>query len=84
MWAFFIDNKMLYSKDYGSFLKFFNDAPFTNAFGKDSPPRTGSWVGWQILRDYMRNTGQVNLKKLVEIKDAQRILQISKYKPKKP
>jgi len=84
MWAFFIDNKLLYSKDYGAYMKFFNDAPFTNAFGKDSPPRTGTWIGWQILRDYMRNNGQVNLKKMIEIKDAQRILQISKYKPKKP
>jgi hypothetical protein len=84
MWAFFIDNKLLYSKDYSAYMKFFNEAPFTNAFGKDSPPRTGTWIGWQIVRDYIRNTGQINLKKLIEMKDAQRILQISKYKPKKP
>jgi hypothetical protein len=84
MWAFFIDNKMLYNKDYGTYMKFFNDSPFTNAFGKDSPPRTGTWVGWQIVRDYIRNSGQVNLKKLNSVKDAQEILRISKYKPKKP
>ncbi len=84
MWAFFIDNKMLYSKDYNTFMKFFSKGPFTSAFGKESPPRTAIWVGWQILRDYARNTGQINLKKLVEMKDAQQILQISKYKPKKP
>jgi hypothetical protein len=83
MWMFFINNKMLYSKDYTTFMKFINKGPFTTAFGKDSPARTAVWIGWQIVRDYIRNTGQINLKKLIEMKDAQQILQISKYKPKK-
>jgi hypothetical protein len=84
LWTFFIENKMLYSKDYNAFMKFYSKGPFTTAFGKESPPRTAIWVGWQILRAYTRNTGHINLKKLTEIKDAQQILQISKYKPKKP
>jgi hypothetical protein len=84
LWAYFIDNKMLYSKDYNTYMKFFSPGPFTTAFGKESPPRAAIWVGWQILRAYTRATGQINLKKLAEMKDAQQILQISKYKPKKP
>ena len=84
MWAYFIDNKLLYSKDYNSFMKFFSNGPFTTAFGKESPPRTAIWVGWQIVRDYIRSSGQVNLKKLIEMKNSQQILQQSKYKPKKP
>jgi hypothetical protein len=84
IWAFFINNKMLYSKDYTAFMKFISDGPFTTAFGKESPARTGTWIGWQIVREYIRNTGQINLKKLIETKDSQQILQISKYKPKKP
>jgi hypothetical protein len=65
-------------------MKFFSKGPFTTAFGKESPPRTAIWVGWQIVRDYVRKTGQINLKKLIEMKDSQQMLQISNYKPKKP
>ena len=42
---------------------------------------TGRWMGWQIVRNYMRNTDELDLKGLFEEKDAQKILKISKYKP---
>ncbi len=84
MWAYFIHNNMLYSKDYNIYKKFFDPGPFTTAFAKTSPSRTGAWLGWRIMRKYMKTTDELNLKKLIDEKDAQKILTISKYKPKKP
>ncbi|MEI6122815.1 MAG: hypothetical protein WCQ95_04235 [Bacteroidota bacterium] len=83
MWAFFIDNKLLYSKESNSFNKFFDPGPFTTSFSKTSPPRTGTWVGWRIVRALMRQNNEMNLKQLIEVKDAQKILKLSKYKPAK-
>ncbi len=83
MWAFFIDNKLLYSKDNNTTMKFFEPGPFTTSFSKTSPGRTGAWVGWRIVREFMHNNPEFPVKKMIEEKDAQKILNMSKYKPKK-
>lgn len=83
IWAFFIEHKLLYSKDKNDFLKFFSDGPFTSSFGKESPPRIAIWVGWQIVRSYMNETPAADIRSLLRESDAQKILQKSKYKPKK-
>jgi len=84
MWAFFIDNKLLYSKDNLTYRKFFNEAPFTTSFSKDSPPRTGSWIGWRIVSAYMKNHKSINFTQLIQADNSQEILTQSRYKPKKP
>jgi hypothetical protein len=40
------------------------------------------WVGWQIVRKYMQENKDVTLQQLMAQKDAQYILNGSKYKPK--
>jgi len=82
IWAFFINKEILYSTDKRVFDKFISDGPFTSSFTKDSPSRTGSWIGWQIVRSYMKNNKQVSLKNLMSENDAQKILTKSKYKPR--
>ncbi len=83
VWAFFIDNKLLYSKKHESFLKFFADGPFTTTFGNQSPPRIALWTGWQIVRAYVRENPEMKIQDIIKEKDSQKILQESKYKPKK-
>lgn len=83
IWAFFIEHKLLYSQNRSDFLKFFSDGPFTSAFGKESPPRIAIWVGWQIVRGYMNENPAADIRSLLRESDAQKILQKSKYKPKK-
>jgi hypothetical protein len=83
VWAFFIDKKLLYSTDQHKYSKFLTDGPFTSAFGKDSPARIGAWIGWQIVKKYMRSNNQVNMTRLMEDYDAQQILSQSAYKPRK-
>jgi hypothetical protein len=83
VWAFFIENKLLYTQDRNTLLKFFGDGPFTASFGKESPARIALWVGRQIVRAYMNEAEDKDILKLIAEKDAQKILQQSKYKPKK-
>ena len=47
----------------------------------ESPGRVGVWIGWQIVRSYMKNNN-VTLQELFA-KDAKEIFDNSKYKPKK-
>jgi gliding motility-associated lipoprotein GldB len=83
IWSFIIDRKLLYTTDPGTITKFCVDGPFTPFFSKQSPPRLGAWIGWQIVRAYMEQDKNVALKELFTNQDAQDILLKSKYKPKK-
>jgi gliding motility-associated lipoprotein GldB len=82
IWAYFIDKKLLFSTNYGENLKYINDAPFTSGLPRESPPKVGVWLGWQIIRAYMNNN-KTSLEELFAEKDAQKILNRSKYKPAK-
>lgn len=83
VWAAIIENKMLYTSDGQLVRTFMADGPFTAEFSKDSPPRLGAWIGWQIIRKYMANNEDISLQALMSSTDAQQILTRSKYKPKK-
>ncbi len=81
VWTFFIDNEVLFKKDYQTVTKYVSEGPFTTDFAKESPARMGVFIGWQIVRSYMENHPDQDLKDLMALNDAQIILSESKYKP---
>lgn len=83
VWSAIIENRMLYTTDGQTLRLFLADGPFTVAFGKDSPPRLGEWIGWQIVKSYMNNNPEITLQKLLQKNDSQEILSLSGYKPEK-
>jgi len=83
IWSYIIDNKLLYSSNASLIAKLCTDGPFTSVFSKESPARTGIWIGWQIVRAYMENNKKITLQQLFENQDAQGVLTKAKYKPKK-
>ena len=80
LWAFLVENELLYSTDFQQINKFISDGPFTSFFERESPARTGIWIGWEIVRAYMENN-DVNLQQLMSNNDAVEILTRSSYKP---
>jgi gliding motility-associated lipoprotein GldB len=83
IWAFFIEQKLLYSTVVQEYIKYINDGPTTNGLPKESPAKIGAWIGWQIIKAYMNNNPNITLEQMLKEKDAQKILNESKYKPKK-
>ncbi len=81
VWAHFVDNELLFSSDPSQVAKFTNDGPFTVDLAKESPSRMGYFIGWQIVRAYMERQENIDLNALLDQKDAQYILNNSKYKP---
>ncbi|MBW1656989.1 gliding motility lipoprotein GldB [Flavobacterium quisquiliarum] len=85
MWRYFIENEMLYSDDQKLTSRFIAPAPFSKFFleiDNDSPGRVGAWIGWQMVRSYMKNNSDVSLAELFKI-EPKEIFEKSKYKPKK-
>ncbi|MEE4177971.1 MAG: hypothetical protein V2I46_10710 [Bacteroides sp.] len=80
-WSYFLENEMLYSSDRQIIIKFLGDAPFTAPFSRNAPPRTASYIGWQIVRKYMEKNPDKGLIDLFRENDAQKILNQSGFRP---
>lgn len=84
IWRYFVDEKLLYDSDPKLPGRFINPAPFSKFYleiDNESPGQIGMWIGWQIVRSYMKNN-DVSLQQLLQT-DAKEIFDNSKYKPKK-
>ncbi len=84
MWRYFLENEMLYSVDSKLGNRFVNPAPFSKFYleiDNESPGRVGAWIGWQIVRSYVKNN-DVPIEELLKM-NAKEIFEKSKYKPKK-
>jgi gliding motility-associated lipoprotein GldB len=84
IWAWFLDQNLLYESDYPKIQKYLGEAPFTPGLGEknESAPKLAIWTGWQIVREYMDKHPEVTLPALMADNDAQKILNESKYRPK--
>lgn len=81
VWGYFAENNRLYENNMKTIGELTSDGPFTSAISKQCPPRIAMWIGWQIVRSYMKNNEKVSLDELMNEKDAQKILSKSKYRP---
>lgn len=80
VWGWLIQNQMLYSTDLTQMRNMLDDAPKTNAFGEGSAPRTGHYIGWQIVKRYMKKSGATMSELLAET-DSRKILTESGWRP---
>lgn len=80
IWAFFVQNDMLYKTDPMLIREYVTDGPFTNALGKDSPGNIGQFVGWQIVKKWAAKNKEVSMDSLMK-KDPVQLFEESRYKP---
>lgn len=82
IWAHLIHENLLHSVNYRSFQKMVDPSPNVPNMPPDAPGRLGNWIGAQIIESYMTRNPECTFSELFEIKDAQKILTESKYKPR--
>ena len=85
IWKYFIENKLLYSTNVELFDRFINPAPFSKFYLEldvESPGKIGQWIGWNIVKSYVKNNPTVSLSEVLK-KSEFEIFQYSKYKPVK-
>jgi len=83
LWRLFIDQELLYLTESKLNTRFILDGPFTAGLPEGAPAMLGRWIGWQIVRSYMKKQDQISLQELLHLTDAQIILSRSGYKPRK-
>jgi gliding motility-associated lipoprotein GldB len=83
IWAHFVEKGLLFETDQFKIKKYVGERPNVPEIGKKCPGRIGVWVGWQIVRKYMEENPEITLPQLMAETNARKILNESKYKPKK-
>jgi len=81
IWAFFTSEKLLYESDYDKIRKYIEPSPNSPGMPAEAPGRVGTWLGYQIVKSFMKNNPQITLNQLIAITDAQQLLEKSRYKP---
>ncbi len=84
IWSNFVENELLYSTDPKLIGRFVSPAPFSKfnlELDRDSPGRIGRYMGWQIVRSYMKNNN-TTFKQMLSL-NAENIFKNSRFKPRK-
>jgi gliding motility-associated lipoprotein GldB len=80
IWGHFIEKKILFETNNKTKQRYVGETPKVVVIGDKCPGRVGRWLGWQIVRKYMRENPSVTLQELMKDKDAQGIFKKSKFK----
>ncbi len=80
IWDLFIQNNLLQTIDKNIIKNYIGEGPKTQELGEASPGNIGAFVGWQIVKKFMKNSNKLTLKELIQM-DAETIMQAAKYKP---
>ncbi len=84
VWTYFIENNILFNPDNNLESRFINDSPFSRFYleiDNESSEMIGKYIGWQIVKSYMKNN-ETSLKNMLN-KSPIDIYNNSKYKPQK-
>lgn len=81
IWASLLENEVLFETNPFIKDKFLSERPKTLEIGENCPGRIGRWVGWRIVQKYAERHPEITVPELMEMKDARKIFNESKYKP---
>ena len=82
MWQYLSEKNVLFDTNPLIINQFTGPAPFTRAFGNDSPGRAAAWLGYRIIESYCNANRSTPIERLYFSTDAQQILGNAKYNPK--
>ncbi len=83
IWAYFLNEQLFYETDMVKINKYLFPGPHSPGMPEQAPGRTGNYIGWQIIKSFMNRNSDYTLAKLIEMNDAQKILEDSRYKPRR-
>ena len=84
IWKYFIEKELLYNTDSKLIRRFLDPSPFSKFYleiDNQSPGRIGRWIGWQIVRSFIKKNPEVKIEDLI-FKPSEELFIKSGYKPK--
>lgn len=74
VWKYLVDQKYIFSNNPNIHRNMMSDGPFTPGLPEGAPSKLGEYMGYQIVGQFMEKNKDISLKDLIDIKNAQRIL----------
>lgn len=82
MWSFFFDENLFYETNMIKINKYINPSPNSPGMPDIAPGRTANYIGFQIVKAYMKRNPDFDFQDLISEKDHQKIMDQSRYKPR--
>jgi len=82
IWTHFLSNELLYSTRRQDFQKLTGPSPNAPNMPPEAPGQTANFIAWQIVKSYMKRFPETSLQDLMNLGDAQDLLEKSRYRPK--
>ena len=83
VWNFFMEKDIMYQSKQSEILKYLNPSPQSPGMPVEAPGMTGNYLGLQIVKSFIVKNPEMSLQELIEFKDAQKLMELSKYKPRR-
>ena len=83
IWTYILQQELMYSNQFQDFKTLISIAPHAMGMPNEAPGQVGNWMGWQIVKAYMKQHPETTLQELIVLEDVQEILNKSRYKPKR-
>lgn len=83
MWAYLLKEDLFFESDINKINKLVNPSPNSPGMPDEAPGRTANYLGWKIVEAYMARKQNYFIQDLILEQDANKILNISKFKPRK-
>lgn len=83
MWAFFFKQDLFYKTNRMEINKYISASPSSPGMPMEAPGRTANYLGWKIVEAYMKRYPDTTIEELIALRDAQVLLDKSRYKPRK-
>jgi len=79
IWKFFVDKQLLYSTDMLQNRQYISPGPSASGMPREAPGNIGSWLGWRIVRAYVKKYPDTKFEELLKI-EPQEMLVKSGYR----
>lgn len=84
IWQYMNEKDLIFTQSFMEHKRYLTDGPTTSGMPAESPGNLGSWIGWQMVRKFMKDAdGQISLKDLLTKYDNKTIAAKANYRPKK-
>ena len=81
MWRLLVEQELLFSSDRMTRIKLIQPAPYTPYFSVESPGRAAVWLGYEVVKAYVKQNPSLSLRNLMEETQYLNILNGSRFKP---
>lgn len=82
IWSFFMAQNLLYSSELLKINKYINPSPNSPGMPAEAPGRTGAFIGYEIVKSFMKNNPETSISDLLHNTNDQDFFKRAKFKPR--